>query len=98
MKQWLLAIVVSIASSALLHAQSTIVGRVLADDSRDPVPNARVALNLPNDDGRIVVVSDKEGRFVLDAPSGRHSIVASKTGFARGQITAAGDQPVEIRL
>jgi len=45
------------------------------------------------------VVSDRDGRFSLPAPEGRHNVVATKTGFARGQATTvAGAGPVEIRL
>ena len=46
-----------------------------------------------------MVLSDRDGRFSLPAPEGRHSIVATKTRFAPAQVTTvAGAAPVEIRL
>ena len=45
-------------------AQSTIRGRVVADDTGDPVVNARVSL-APAAPGTPVVLSDADGRFVL---------------------------------
>jgi hypothetical protein len=69
-------------------AQSAITGRVVADATGESIPNARVALNLPASSDR-VVVSDREGWFSLPVPDGRHNIVATKTRFARGQVTTA---------
>lgn len=99
MKHAVLAVALIVAALATPRAQSSITGRVVADDSGDPLQNARVALNLPNSQARVVVVSDREGRFSLPAPEGRHNVVATKTRFARGQATTvAGAGPVEIRL
>ena len=81
------------------RAQSAITGRVVADDSGDPVSNARVVLNLPGSSDRVVAVSERDGRFSLPVLPGRHNIVATKPRFARGQVTVdAGTEGVEIRL
>ena len=99
MKRSVLIAVLILGGLRVPHAQPTITGRVVADDSGDAIPNARVALNLPDSQERVVVLSDREGRFSLPAPEGRHNIVATKTRFARGQVTTvAGAAPVEIRL
>src|SRR6188508_3542996 len=99
MKRIVTAVALIVSALATPRAQSAITGRVVADDSGDPIPNARVALNLSNRQERVVVVSDREGRFSLPAPEGRHNVVATKTRFARGQATTVtGGGPVEIRL
>jgi hypothetical protein len=99
MKHVVAAVALVIAAVATPRAQSSITGRVVADVSGESLPNARVALNLANSQERVVVLSDREGRFSLPAPEGRHNVVATKTRFARGQATTiAGGAPVEIRL
>jgi protocatechuate 3,4-dioxygenase beta subunit len=75
-----------------------ISGRVVADDTGDPLPNARVTLT-PASAGTRVVLSDAEGRFTLSASAGRHTVVASKSGYARRELTMnAGGDALEIRL
>jgi hypothetical protein len=45
------------------------------------------------------VLTDADGRFSLLAPLGPHSVVASKSAYARNEVTpAAAGQPIEIRL
>jgi Carboxypeptidase regulatory-like domain len=80
------------------RAQSVITGRVVADESGDPVANARVVANAGSSD-RLITVTERDGRFSLPVPPGRHGIVATKPRFARGQVTVdAGAEGVEIRL
>ena len=80
------------------RAQSVITGRVVADESGDPVANARVVANAGSSD-RLITVTERDGRFSLPVPPGRHGLVATKPRFARGQITVdAGAEAVEIRL
>jgi hypothetical protein len=99
MKTLVPTVILLFVTLELPTAQSVITGRVVADDSGESVPNARVALNVANSQERVVVLSDREGRFSLPAPEGRHNVVATKTRFARGQATTvAGGTPVEIRL
>ena len=45
MKHAVLALLLLVAAWAAPQAQSAITGRVVADDSGDPVTNARVVLN-----------------------------------------------------
>ena len=88
-----------IAAHPMLAQPSAIAGRVVADDTGEPIRNTRVALNAPGEQGRSIVLSDQDGRFSLPASPGRHTIVATKTGFARGSVvTAANIEETEIRL
>jgi hypothetical protein len=91
--------VIAAAITLMARAQSpAITGRVVADESGDPIPNARVTLSTAAL-GTPVVLTDGDGRFALTAPPGRQSIVASKSGRARSEgISAIVGQPIEIRL
>src|SRR5438046_1593846 len=75
----------------------TITGRVIADDTSDPLHNARVSLS-PSAQGTPVVLSDADGAFTITVPTGRYSIVASKTGYGRREVAATPGERVEIRL
>jgi hypothetical protein len=86
---------------ATAHAQTparvdgpAIHGRVVADDSGQPLRNARVALE--SDAGVDAVLADAEGRFAITAPSGSHELTASKSGYATSSAALA--EGVEIRL
>ena len=60
-----------------LPAQETEVsGRVLADETGDPVANTRVTLTSAAR-GAPVVLTDGDGRFTIGASPGRHSVVAN---------------------
>ena len=75
-----------------------ITGRVVADETGDPIPNARVTLT-PEPQTPAVTLTDADGRFLLTAPAGRYSVAAGKTGYARREATPMiAGQPVEIRL
>lgn len=100
MKRVAAATVIFSAVALLSRAQpaATVHGRVVADDTGDPLPNARVSFTPPSI-GTPVVLSDDEGRFTLTAAPGRHAVVASKSGYARREVIARdGGQVVEIRL
>jgi len=75
-----------------------ISGRVIADDTGDPVVNARVTLVITGP-AAPVVLTDHDGRFTVTAPSTRVTIVANKSGYSRHEATAnATDQSIDIRL
>jgi protocatechuate 3,4-dioxygenase beta subunit len=75
-----------------------ITGRVVTDSTGTPIRNGRVTLS-PAPPEMPVVLTDGTGAFSITAPAGRHAVVASKTGYARGEATVAGaGKPVEIRL
>ena len=98
MKHAVLALLLLVATWAAPGAQSAITGRVVTDESGDPVTNARVVANAGSSE-RVVTMTDRDGRFSLPVSPGRHGIVATKPRFARGQATVdAGAQGVEIRL
>ena len=101
MKIVLLIVTGLLAIAAPLRAQPatiTISGRVLADDSGEPLANVRVAapstaLSTP------VTLTDDDGRFTLTAAADAPRIVASKTGYGRREVARPTGAPsIEIRL
>lgn len=65
---------------------------MLADDSGDPLTNARVSVT-PAVGLTPVVLTDGDGRFAFSSlPPARYTISATKAGYVRGQLspTAAG--------
>src|SRR5258706_1503036 len=81
-----------------VDAQTIVTGRIVADDTGDPIPNARVTLAATGL-GTPVVLADGEGRFTFTTPPGPFTVVASKSGYARSEgISAVAGRPVEIRL
>ena len=111
MKHVALAIVILSAIALTARAQSprdhpsasepatrTLSGRVLADETGDPIANARVSL-LTTGQGVPVVLTNHDGRFTLTAPPTRLTLAASKSGYGRREATVAITEPsVEIRL
>ncbi|PYR49623.1 MAG: hypothetical protein DMF95_11820 [Acidobacteria bacterium] len=76
----------------------TIKGRVVADDTGDPIPNVRVTAT-PLTAGAQVVLTDGEGRFTLTASAPARRIEASKTGYAtHSALPLLDGAPFEIRL
>jgi Carboxypeptidase regulatory-like domain len=75
-----------------------ITGRVVADSTGDPIRNARVTL-LPDPQPPAVTLTDGEGHFSVTVPAGRYSVVAGKTGYARGEATSVvAGQALQVRL
>src|SRR3954468_24752503 len=98
MKRVATATVLFSAVALVANAQSTVRGRVIADDTGDPIPHARVAV-ASNAPGTPVSVTDSDGSFVLAVPANAAAIVASKTGYARLEMPLGGArQPFELRL
>lgn len=89
----------AVALLAFVQAQTDVSGRVVSDETGDPLPNARVALTTSLF-GSPVVLTDRDGRFhFAAAPSERTGVAASKTGYARHDVALSpGGQPIEIRL
>jgi protocatechuate 3,4-dioxygenase beta subunit len=83
---------------APLLSQLTVTGRVIAEETGGPVPNARITI-AGQAIGAPVVLTNPDGRFSLTAPPGRHNIAASKSGYAPSESNAStAGTPVEIRL
>jgi protocatechuate 3,4-dioxygenase beta subunit len=79
-------------------APLTITGRVVADATGEPIPNARVSVT-PADVGSPVALADRDGQFTLAAPSGPYRVAASKSGYAPAEAPApAPGTRVELRL
>src|SRR5262245_18953148 len=84
---------------AAQNSATTIEGRVVADDTGLPIPNARVSTTSGVNGSMPIVLTDGEGRFVFSFPPGPYNISAVKTGYARREVPPpAAGQPVEIRL
>ena len=77
---------------------TSISGRVVDNGTGSALPNVRITVTaVPL--GAPVVLTDADGRFSLLAPDGARGIVASKSGYARTEVTlATAGQPIEIRL
>src|SRR5476649_109287 len=81
------------------HAQNpaptTIRGRVVADESGDPIRNARVGTAEGLD--AVAALTDAEGRFTLTpVPVDQKEIFAARTGYVRTTTPVSAD--LEIRL
>ena len=98
---------IAFASLAALagHAQSpgavTIPGRVLAAETGDPIPHARVVLF--NDAALLSRdFTDRDGRFVFASlPTGRYHLSVTKAGYAATAVPRPGEASadgVEVRM
>lgn len=76
----------------------SVSGRVLADETGDPIANARVTV-VSAGLGTPVVLTSGDGRFTLTAPLARTTIAANKSGYGRREtIVTAAESTIEIRL
>src|SRR5437899_81863 len=88
-----------IAAALTLSAQSpssrTIQGRVVSDETGDPIRNARVGTAEEPD--APAALTDGEGRFSLSpVPANQRELFAAKTGYVRTTVLASAAS--EIRL
>ena len=86
---------------ALPRAQSAaarhIEGRVVADDTGDPILNAKVGFTTAAQARSTLTGS--EGRFAVDLPAGVSRVTVTKAGYARRDVTLApGSAVTEVRL
>jgi hypothetical protein len=86
---------------ALPRAQSGaarhIEGRVVADDTGDPILNAKVGFTTTAQARS--TLSGSEGRFALDLPAGVSRVTVTKAGYARRDVTLSPGRAVtEVRL
>jgi len=106
----LLRLVLVAAVAALVPSQATrratvvsadvlvVAGRVVADGTGDPIPNARVTLS-PESSNTPVVLTDAAGSFHFTTSSGRFNLVVSKTGYARADARpVVAGQLTDVRL
>ncbi len=93
--------IATLAARAQSLDPSPIHGRVLAADSGDPLPHARVVLF--NDELSVSsVFSDRDGRFALPlSPTGRYRVSVTKPGYTTATIfraDATRTDGVDVRL
>jgi protocatechuate 3,4-dioxygenase beta subunit len=77
-----------------------ISGRIIADETGDPLRNARVSLSPVTGDVPLVL-ADAAGRFTFASlPPGTYSISAAKSGYASSMTSArnANRRPVVVHL
>src|SRR4051812_42765352 len=83
-------------------ATFVVTGRVVADDTGDPLPNARVTTTSigVESPGRPVVLTDASGRFSLSVPAtGRAWVGASKSRYGhRDSDPIQRASEIELRL
>jgi hypothetical protein len=91
------AIASLLAQAASAQSTLTVSGRVLADATGDPIANARIAVT-PAVQGAPVVLTDSNGRFSLSVPPGQARVVASKSGYARSELTPIAGETLEFKL
>jgi hypothetical protein len=108
-RRFVLALVVVFALALHANAQgppaprgpsssaATIAGRIVADESGDPLARARVAV-APSRPGAPVVLTDDDGRFSMATTSQRVTLTLAKAGYATTDVVAAARAPVEVRL
>lgn len=93
-----LAVSTTVAAAQGPVAGAAIVsGRVVAAESGDPVPNARVTVNPAAPDAS-AALTDNFGRFTLDLPPDVRTVAISKTGYIRATADATPAAAVEVRL
>ena len=99
-----LAVVVAALLPALValpSAQSTaprrVEGPVVADDTGDPVPHAKVGFTTTA--AARATLTDQDGRFAIDTVSGVTRLAVTKAGYARREIALQPARAaVEVRL
>ena len=74
-----------------------IQGRVIADDSGDPISNAKVGFATAAT--ARATLTDRDGRFAIDAPPGVARLTIAKAGYARRDVAVpSAPAPADIRL
>jgi len=71
-------------------------GQVVADETGDPIENARITLT-PAGLGTSVVMTDSNGSFGIIVPATASGVAANKSGYTRREVAASAG-PVQIRL
>jgi len=72
-------------------------GRVVADDTGDPVLNAKIGFTTAVQARS--TLSGSEGRFAVDLPAGVSRVTVTKAGYARRDVTLSpGSAATEVRL
>ena len=90
-----------LGAASPLQAQS-ITGVLVAEGSGEPIGSAAVQLVDPNDEAQAAVLTDREGRFTIQAPApGSYRIVAAGMGYETGEsdlIPLEEGEPLEVTL
>lgn len=97
----LILLLAALLAAAPLSAQS-IRGRLVHSGSGQPIGGAMVWLLDPTGAQPRAVITDEEGRFLLQAPApGRYTVRAERVGFSSAtspELVLAAHQTLELRL
>ncbi len=99
MKKRLLMTLMTVAVAMVAMAQRAITGKVIENDSQDPVPQTTVRL-LKTDSTLVKgALTNQEGQFSLQAPSaGRYIVQVTCVGFKTytKRVNVSGDKNVQL--
>jgi hypothetical protein len=91
------ALLCALVAQPSAQATRAVQGRVVADDTGDPIFNAKVGFSTAA--AARATLTDRDGRFALDVPAGVARLTFSKTGYARREIPVQpADGVATVRL
>ena len=93
------AIAIAVLSAAtLIDGPATVTGRVVVDETGEPIVNARVRITAAAG-GSPFTITDADGRFAIAARAGVLRVAAVKSGFVRREMEVRNaSNPIELRL
>jgi protocatechuate 3,4-dioxygenase beta subunit len=100
MRHWVIVPVLLVLAAAVAGGQqpATLTGQAVSAVDGQPLANVRISAEN-TDPVTPPVLSDAFGRFTLPvAPASRYRIAASKTGFARVEVSLTDLAPLALRL
>ncbi len=80
-------VIAALSAATLIDGPPTVTGRVVADDTGNPIRHARVRLVAASAPSTYIV-TDRDGRFSAAAPTGGFKVSAIKSGFVRADAEA----------
>ena len=85
-------VIAMLSAATLTGGQSTVTGRIVVDESGEPLANARVRIIAAGRSAPFIA-TDSEGRFTFVEPAGGYTVSAVKSGYIR--IERAFRAPVD---
>ena len=97
---WLItAAVVQVHAETGKAQTGRITGRVIAQDTGEPLVNANVEVTGPDLTTKMGAISDAEGRYTIDLPPGSYTVKAAFVGYRKGtvrNIVVSAGESVEV--
>lgn len=85
MKRLLLFTMILFAGLPLVHAQRTVTGKITDSKDGNPIAGATISLK----DGRSIGITDAQGSFKVNVPTGTKSLVFSFVGYSDVEASVA---------